>query len=90
MGTEYVIFAFAEEDTGMTYRYKIDLFFIAFQGTCVSFLFCFMNAEVQKEVRKFIRQKMQPVSLQMKNNKKNEKKMLIIKICRLVINIEGS
>ena len=76
MGTEYIIFAFAEEDTGMTYRYKIDLFFIAFQGTCVSFLFCFMNAEVQKEVRKFIRQKMQPVSLWLKNNKKNEKNIV--------------
>ena len=77
MGTEYIIFAFAEEDTGMTYRYKIDLFFIAFQGTCVSFLFCFMNAEVQKEVRKFIRQKMQPVSKKLKKNySKNEKNIV--------------
>ena len=62
MGTEYIIFAFVFDDTKLLeYRYKIDFFFISFQGFFVSVLFCFMNAEVRKEVRKWFRQKLQPV-----------------------------
>ena len=32
MGTEYIVFAFVIDDSKLTYRYKIDLLFISFQG----------------------------------------------------------
>ena len=32
MGTEYIVFAFVIDDSKFTYRYKIDLLFISFQG----------------------------------------------------------
>ena len=38
MGTEYIVFAFVLDDAKLPYRYKIDLTFIAFQGTSIIFL----------------------------------------------------
>ena len=59
MGTEYILFAFIidENSTLKHIRYKFDLFFISFQGLFVSVLFCFMNQEVKREIRKMFNRK---------------------------------
>ena len=62
MGTEYIIFAFFfnETTTNSTIqqiRYWFDLIFISFQGLFVSVLFCFMNQEVKREIRKLFNRK---------------------------------
>merc|ERR1739838_281017 len=67
MGTEYIIFAFffnetAANSTIQHIRYWFDLIFISFQGLFVSVLFCFMNQEVKREIRKLFNRKRHELS----------------------------
>ena len=53
MGIEYIIFNFVPNEDYLAHiRYKFDLFFISFQGLFVSVLFCFINQEVKREIRR--------------------------------------
>ncbi|KAJ6659316.1 hypothetical protein lerEdw1_019187 [Lerista edwardsae] len=51
-GAHYVVFAFFPESTGMVARLYIELGLGSFQGFVVALLYCFLNGEVQAEIKK--------------------------------------
>ncbi|XP_068599740.1 pituitary adenylate cyclase-activating polypeptide type I receptor-like [Brachionichthys hirsutus] len=51
-GTHYVVFAFLPENTGAEARLFIELGLGSFQGFAVALLYCFLNGEVQAELKK--------------------------------------
>ncbi|XP_076840643.1 growth hormone releasing hormone receptor, like isoform X1 [Brachyhypopomus gauderio] len=50
-GTHYVVFNFLPDDSNLNLRFCIELCFGSFQGLIVAVLYCFLNQEVQNEVR---------------------------------------
>uniref|UniRef100_A0A8D0G668 Vasoactive intestinal polypeptide receptor 1 n=1 Tax=Sphenodon punctatus TaxID=8508 RepID=A0A8D0G668_SPHPU len=54
-GAHYVLFAFFPESTGMEARLYIELCLGSFQGFVVALLYCFLNGEVQTELKKRLR-----------------------------------
>ncbi|XP_053338574.1 growth hormone releasing hormone receptor, like [Clarias gariepinus] len=50
-GTHYVVFNFLPDFTNMSLRLCLELCLGSFQGLVVAILYCFLNQEVQKEVR---------------------------------------
>ncbi|CAG5112132.1 Oidioi.mRNA.OKI2018_I69.chr2.g6383.t1.cds [Oikopleura dioica] len=60
MGTQYLLFRYTPSEKLFNIRYKYDLFFEGLQGLFVSILFCFMNQEVQRELKKWYSRRMQP------------------------------
>ncbi|XP_061096513.1 growth hormone releasing hormone receptor, like [Conger conger] len=50
-GTHYMVFTFLPEHLGVGLRLYIELCFGSFQGLIVAVLYCFLNKEVQTEVR---------------------------------------
>ncbi|XP_008285731.1 pituitary adenylate cyclase-activating polypeptide type I receptor-like [Stegastes partitus] len=53
-GMHYTVFAFLPENTGVTARLYIELGLGSFQGFVVALLYCFMNGEVQTELRRWL------------------------------------
>ncbi|XP_013884355.1 pituitary adenylate cyclase-activating polypeptide type I receptor [Austrofundulus limnaeus] len=53
-GMHYTVFAFLPENTGVAARLYIELGLGSFQGFVVALLYCFMNGEVQTELRKWL------------------------------------
>uniref|UniRef100_A0A4W4FGJ0 Growth hormone releasing hormone receptor a n=1 Tax=Electrophorus electricus TaxID=8005 RepID=A0A4W4FGJ0_ELEEL len=51
-GMHYMVFAFLPESTGEDVRYYIELGLGSFQGFVVALLYCFLNGEVQAELKK--------------------------------------
>ncbi|KAG9332195.1 hypothetical protein JZ751_015558 [Albula glossodonta] len=51
-GMHYMVFAFLPESTGQAARLYIELGLGSFQGFVVALLYCFLNGEVQAEVKK--------------------------------------
>ncbi|XP_072566662.1 pituitary adenylate cyclase-activating polypeptide type I receptor-like isoform X2 [Paramormyrops kingsleyae] len=51
-GTHYMVFAFLPENTGEAARLYIELGLGSFQGFVVALLYCFLNGEVQAELKK--------------------------------------
>ncbi|XP_067109831.1 pituitary adenylate cyclase-activating polypeptide type I receptor-like [Osmerus mordax] len=51
-GMHYTVFAFLPETTGQAARLYIELGLGSFQGFVVALLYCFMNGEVQTELRR--------------------------------------
>ncbi|XP_061694897.1 growth hormone releasing hormone receptor a isoform X3 [Syngnathoides biaculeatus] len=51
-GMHYTVFAFLPENTGVAARLYIELGLGSFQGFVVALLYCFMNGEVQAELRR--------------------------------------
>ncbi|XP_019727310.1 vasoactive intestinal polypeptide receptor 1 [Hippocampus comes] len=51
-GMHYMVFAFLPENTGAEARLFIELGLGSFQGFVVAFLYCFLNGEVQAELKK--------------------------------------
>nr|XP_057929397.1 pituitary adenylate cyclase-activating polypeptide type I receptor [Doryrhamphus excisus] len=51
-GMHYMVFAFLPENTGAEARIFIELGLGSFQGFVVSLLYCFLNGEVQAELKK--------------------------------------
>ncbi|CAM2105122.1 unnamed protein product [Caretta caretta] len=51
-GVHYIVFAFCPESTGLEARLYIELGLGSFQGFVVALLYCFLNGEVQAELRK--------------------------------------
>uniref|UniRef100_A0A4W4DX85 Growth hormone releasing hormone receptor a n=1 Tax=Electrophorus electricus TaxID=8005 RepID=A0A4W4DX85_ELEEL len=54
-GMHYTVFAFLPESTGETARLYIELGLGSFQGFVVALLYCFLNGEVQMELRRGVR-----------------------------------
>ncbi|XP_033959581.1 vasoactive intestinal polypeptide receptor 1-like [Pseudochaenichthys georgianus] len=54
-GMHYTVFAFLPENTGVAARLYIELGLGSFQGFVVALLYCFMNGEVQTELRRWLR-----------------------------------
>ncbi|XP_034039725.1 growth hormone releasing hormone receptor a [Thalassophryne amazonica] len=54
-GMHYTVFAFLPENTGVAARLYIELGLGSFQGFVVALLYCFMNREVQTELRRWLR-----------------------------------
>ncbi|XP_075877819.1 pituitary adenylate cyclase-activating polypeptide type I receptor-like [Nelusetta ayraudi] len=54
-GMHYTVFAFLPENTGVAARLYIELGLGSFQGFVVAVLYCFMNGEVQSELRRWLR-----------------------------------
>ncbi|XP_010782291.1 vasoactive intestinal polypeptide receptor 1-like [Notothenia coriiceps] len=54
-GMHYTVFAFLPENTGVDARLYIELGLGSFQGFVVALLYCFMNGEVQTELRRWLR-----------------------------------
>ncbi|XP_076837459.1 growth hormone releasing hormone receptor a [Brachyhypopomus gauderio] len=54
-GMHYTVFAFLPETTGPTVRLYIELGLGSFQGFVVALLYCFLNGEVQTELRRGVR-----------------------------------
>ncbi|XP_059200824.1 pituitary adenylate cyclase-activating polypeptide type I receptor-like [Centropristis striata] len=54
-GMHYTVFAFLPETTGVAARLYIELGLGSFQGFVVALLYCFMNGEVQTELRRWLR-----------------------------------
>ncbi|KAB5546655.1 hypothetical protein PHYPO_G00074530 [Pangasianodon hypophthalmus] len=50
-GTHYVVFNFLPDYTNISLRLCLELCLGSFQGLMVAILYCFLNQEVQKEVR---------------------------------------
>ncbi|CAL8344395.1 unnamed protein product [Merluccius merluccius] len=53
-GMHYTVFAFLPESTGAVARLYIELGLGSFQGFVVALLYCFMNGEVQTELRRWL------------------------------------
>ncbi|CAL8279627.1 unnamed protein product [Lota lota] len=53
-GMHYTVFAFLPENTGLTARLYFELGLGSFQGFVVALLYCFMNGEVQTELRRWL------------------------------------
>ncbi|XP_063077507.1 growth hormone releasing hormone receptor 2 [Engraulis encrasicolus] len=53
-GLHYIIFAFFPHHVGMRARFLLELVIGSFQGFIVALLYCFLNAEVQSEIRKAV------------------------------------
>ncbi|XP_061879380.1 growth hormone releasing hormone receptor a isoform X1 [Entelurus aequoreus] len=53
-GMHYTVFAFLPETTGVAARLYIELGLGSFQGFVVALLYCFMNGEVQTELRRWL------------------------------------
>ncbi|XP_028986812.1 growth hormone releasing hormone receptor a isoform X1 [Betta splendens] len=53
-GMHYTVFAFLPENTGVAARLYIELGLGSFQGFVVALLYCFMNSEVQTELRRWL------------------------------------
>ncbi|XP_045907933.1 growth hormone releasing hormone receptor a [Micropterus dolomieu] len=53
-GMHYTVFAFLPENTGVAARLYIELGLGSFQGFVVALLYCFMNGEVQTELRRWL------------------------------------
>ncbi|XP_072219977.1 vasoactive intestinal polypeptide receptor 1-like [Leuresthes tenuis] len=53
-GMHYTVFAFLPENTGVAARLYIELGLGSFQGFVVALLYCFMNGEVQAELRRWL------------------------------------
>ncbi|XP_058274341.1 growth hormone releasing hormone receptor a isoform X1 [Hemibagrus wyckioides] len=53
-GMHYTVFAFLPENTGETARLYIELGLGSFQGFVVSLLYCFLNGEVQAELKRIL------------------------------------
>ncbi|XP_076018439.1 growth hormone releasing hormone receptor a [Genypterus blacodes] len=53
-GMHYTVFAFLPENTGVDARLYIELGLGSFQGFVVALLYCFMNGEVQAELRRWL------------------------------------
>uniref|UniRef100_A0A3P8W1R3 Growth hormone releasing hormone receptor a n=1 Tax=Cynoglossus semilaevis TaxID=244447 RepID=A0A3P8W1R3_CYNSE len=53
-GMHYTVFAFLPENTGVMARLYIELGLGSFQGFVVALLYCFMNGEVQTELKKWL------------------------------------
>ncbi|KAM4605245.1 vasoactive intestinal polypeptide receptor 1-like [Polymixia lowei] len=53
-GMHYTVFAFLPENTGEAARLYIELGLGSFQGFVVALLYCFMNGEVQTELRRWL------------------------------------
>ncbi|XP_020784786.1 growth hormone releasing hormone receptor a [Boleophthalmus pectinirostris] len=53
-GMHYTVFAFLPETTGVAARLYIELGLGSFQGFVVALLYCFMNGEVQAELRRWL------------------------------------
>ncbi|TRY55778.1 hypothetical protein DNTS_025634 [Danionella cerebrum] len=51
-GMHYTLFAFLPENTGEIIRFYIELGLGSFQGFVVALLYCFLNGEVQAELRR--------------------------------------
>ncbi|XP_027021894.1 growth hormone releasing hormone receptor a isoform X1 [Tachysurus fulvidraco] len=51
-GMHYTVFAFLPENTGETVRLYIELGLGSFQGFVVALLYCFLNGEVQAELKR--------------------------------------
>jgi len=60
MGTQYLLFRYTRPEKVANVKYKYELFFEGLQGLFVSILFCFMNQEVQRELKKWYNRQMQP------------------------------
>uniref|UniRef100_A0A8C8RVX8 G-protein coupled receptors family 2 profile 2 domain-containing protein n=1 Tax=Pelusios castaneus TaxID=367368 RepID=A0A8C8RVX8_9SAUR len=54
-GVHYIVFAFFPESTGLDARLYIELGLGSFQGFVVALLYCFLNGEVQAELKKRLR-----------------------------------
>ncbi|XP_075778994.1 pituitary adenylate cyclase-activating polypeptide type I receptor-like isoform X2 [Pelodiscus sinensis] len=54
-GVHYIVFAFCPESTGLEARLFIELGLGSFQGFVVALLYCFLNGEVQAELKKRLR-----------------------------------
>uniref|UniRef100_A0A3B1ISX9 Growth hormone releasing hormone receptor a n=1 Tax=Astyanax mexicanus TaxID=7994 RepID=A0A3B1ISX9_ASTMX len=54
-GMHYTVFAFLPENTGETARLYIELGLGSFQGFVVALLYCFLNGEVQAELKRRLR-----------------------------------
>uniref|UniRef100_A0A8C0QR00 Vasoactive intestinal polypeptide receptor 1 n=1 Tax=Chelonoidis abingdonii TaxID=106734 RepID=A0A8C0QR00_CHEAB len=54
-GVHYIVFAFCPESTGLDARLYIELGLGSFQGFVVALLYCFLNGEVQAELKKRLR-----------------------------------
>ncbi|XP_043922020.1 vasoactive intestinal polypeptide receptor-like [Protopterus annectens] len=54
-GVHYVVFAFFSESVAVEMRLFVELALGSFQGFVVALLYCFMNGEVQNEIKKYLR-----------------------------------